>query len=111
MTTMQLHWNGNTHIQYIGEKSAILNWYITKYMLKIIIPMLHLWNLIHHHKINKCLHAFSMYLDTEMGVRNPKLLTIVQSRKNAGRVSLDFIIIDYIQILSYCQFILWPKYF
>ena len=29
-----LVWNGNTDIQYIGEKSAILNWYITKYTTK-----------------------------------------------------------------------------
>ena len=26
-----LVWQGNMDIQYIGEKSAILNWYITKY--------------------------------------------------------------------------------
>jgi len=24
-------WEGNMDIQFIGEKSAILNWYITKY--------------------------------------------------------------------------------
>ena len=29
-----LVWEGNMDIQYIGEKSAILNWYITKYTTK-----------------------------------------------------------------------------
>ena len=29
-----LVWNGNMDIQYIGEKSTILNWYITKYTTK-----------------------------------------------------------------------------
>ena len=29
-----LAWQGNMDIQYIGEKSAILNWYITKYTTK-----------------------------------------------------------------------------
>ena len=29
-----LAWEGNMDIQYIGEKSSILNWYITKYTTK-----------------------------------------------------------------------------
>jgi len=29
-----LAWKGNMDIQYIGEKSIILNWYITKYTTK-----------------------------------------------------------------------------
>ena len=31
---VMLVWEGNMDIQYIGEKSAILNWYITKYTTK-----------------------------------------------------------------------------
>lgn len=32
--TILLAWNGNTDIQYIGEKTAVLNYYITKYTTK-----------------------------------------------------------------------------
>ena len=29
-----LAWEGNMDIQFVGEKSTILNWYITKYTTK-----------------------------------------------------------------------------
>jgi len=29
-----LTWEGNMDLQFIGERSTILNWYITKYTMK-----------------------------------------------------------------------------
>lgn len=31
---MLLAWNGNIDIQFVGEKPAILNYYVTKYTTK-----------------------------------------------------------------------------
>lgn len=32
--TVLLAWNGNVDIQYVGEKTAMLNYYVTKYTTK-----------------------------------------------------------------------------